>query len=99
MKLEINKPRRIVLKLSGESLKGDLEFGLDAGIIKTIATEIKKTSKLNVQISIVAGGGNFWRGIEYEKRGMDRSTADYAGMLATIMNALALQDELEKNSI
>ena len=97
--MEINKPRRIVLKLSGESLKGDLEFGLDAGIIKTIATEIKKTSDLNVQISIVAGGGNFWRGIEYEKRGMDRSTADYAGMLATIMNALALQDELEKNSI
>ena len=85
--MEINKPKRIVLKLSGESLKGDLEFGLDAEIIKTIATEIKKTSSLNVQISIVAGGGNFWRGIEYEKRGMDRSTADYAGMLATIMNA------------
>jgi uridylate kinase len=97
--LEINKPKRIVLKLSGESLKGDLEFGLDAAIIKTIATEIKKTSSLNVQISIVAGGGNFWRGIDYEKRGMDRSTADYAGMLATIMNALALQDELEKNKI
>ncbi len=97
--MEINKPKRIVLKLSGESLKGDLEFGLHSETIKTISTEIKKISSLNIQVSIVVGGGNFWRGIEYEKRGMDRSTADYAGMLATIMNALALQDELEKNDI
>ncbi len=94
--MEVKKPKRIVLKLSGESLKGKLEFGLDSEIIKAIATEIKKISKINVQVSIVAGGGNFWRGVEFEKRGMDRSTADYAGMLATIMNALALQDELEK---
>ena len=99
MKLEVNKPKRVVLKLSGESLKGDQEFGLDSDILKTIATEIKKVSKINAQVSIVAGGGNFWRGAEFEKRGMDRSTADYAGMLATIMNALALQDELEKNQI
>ena len=97
--MEINKPRRIVLKLSGESLKGNLEFGLHSEIIRTISTEIKKVSSLNIQVSIVVGGGNFWRGAEYEKRGMDRSTADYAGMLATIMNALALQDELEKNQI
>ena len=97
--MEINKPRRIVLKLSGESLKGNLEFGLHSEIIRTISTEIKKVSSLNIQVSIVVGGGNFWRGAEYEKRGMDRSTADYAGMLATIMNALALQDELEKNDI
>ena len=87
------------MKLSGESLKGDLDFGLDSGILKIISEEIKKISHLDVQISIVAGGGNFWRGYEHEKRGMDRSTADYAGMLATIMNALALQDELEKNNI
>jgi len=87
------------LKLSGESLKGDLDFGLDSGILKIISEEIKNISHLNVQISIVTGGGNFWRGSEHEKRGMDRSTADYAGMLATIMNALALQDELEKNNI
>jgi uridylate kinase len=92
-------PKRIVLKLSGESLKGDLDFGLDSGILKIISEEIKNISHLNVQISIVTGGGNFWRGSEHEKRGMDRSTADYAGMLATIMNALALQDELEKNNI
>ena len=97
--MELNKPKRVVLKLSGESLKGDQEFGLDSDILKTIATEIKKVSKINAQVSIVAGGGNFWRGAEFEKRGMDRSTADYAGMLATIMNALALQDELEKNQI
>ena len=97
--MEVNKPKRVVLKLSGESLKGDQEFGLDSDILKTIATEIKKVSKINAQVSIVAGGGNFWRGAEFEKRGMDRSTADYAGMLATIMNALALQDELEKNQI
>ncbi len=97
--MEVNKPIRVVLKLSGESLKGDQEFGLDSDILKTIATEIKKVSKINAQVSIVAGGGNFWRGAEFEKRGMDRSTADYAGMLATIMNALALQDELEKNQI
>ena len=97
--MEVNKPKRIVLKLSGESLKGDQEFGLDSEVLKTIATEIKKVSKINAQVSIVAGGGNFWRGAEFEKRGMDRSTADYAGMLATIMNALALQDELEKNQI
>ncbi len=87
------------MKLSGESLKGDLDFGLDSGILKIISEEIKNISHLNVQISIVTGGGNFWRGSEHEKRGMDRSTADYAGMLATIMNALALQDELEKNNI
>jgi uridylate kinase len=92
-------PKRLVLKLSGESLKGDLDFGLDSGILKIISEEIKNISHLNVQISIVTGGGNFWRGSEHEKRGMDRSTADYAGMLATIMNALALQDELEKNNI
>ena len=92
-------PKRIVLKLSGESLKGDMDFGLDNGILRIISEEIKKISHLDVQISIVAGGGNFWRGYEHEKRGMDRSTADYAGMLATIMNALALQDELEKNNI
>jgi len=97
--LDAKTPKRIVLKLSGESLKGNQEFGLDSAVIKTIATEIKKISKLKTQISIVAGGGNFWRGVEFEKRGMDRSTADYAGMLATIMNALALQDELEKNNI
>ena len=80
-------------------MKGDQEFGLDSDILKTIATEIKKVSKINAQVSIVAGGENFWRGAEFEKRGMDRSTADYAGMLATIMNALALQDELEKNQM
>ena len=87
------------MKLSGESLKGDLDFGLDSGILRIISEEIKKISHLDVQISIVTGGGNFWRGYEHEKRGMDRSTADYAGMLATIMNAISLQDALEKGRL
>ena len=68
--MEVNKPKRVVLKLSGESLKGDQEFGIDSEVLKTIATEIKKVSKINTQVSIVAGGGNFWRGAEFEKRGV-----------------------------
>lgn len=86
---------RVVLKMSGESFKGKLEFGMDADTLHFISNEIKSIADIGVEVGIVVGGGNMWRGAEYEQRGMDRSTADFAGMLATIMNALALQDALE----
>ena len=86
---------RIILKLSGESLKGTREFGIDPGTVSYVASEVAEISKSGVQTGIVVGGGNIWRGAEYEAAGMDRSTADSAGMLATIINALALQDALE----
>ncbi len=89
---------RMVLKLSGESLKGSLSHGIDPEALAYLAGEIKEASK-GVQMAVVVGGGNFWRGEAWESRGMDRATADYAGMLATLMNALALQDALERNGV
>lgn len=86
---------RIILKMSGDSFKGDHEFGIDAPTLRYLSSEIKSIVDMGVQIGVVVGGGNIWRGADHEKRGMDRSTADFAGMLATIMNALALQDALE----
>lgn len=88
------KYKRILLKLSGEALAGDLKTGLDADVMSTICKQIKEVSDLGVEIGIVVGGGNFWRG-KYSSK-MERTTTDTMGMLATIMNALALQDELEK---
>ena len=90
------KYKRILLKLSGEAFKGRSAYGFDATVITRIAKQIKHVSEMGVQVGIVVGGGNIWRGAEAEKNGMDRVTADYAGMLATIINALALQDALEK---
>ncbi|MCX6003696.1 MAG: UMP kinase [Chloroflexi bacterium] len=90
------KYKRILLKLSGEAFKGKTDYGFDPSVIVTIAKQIKGVSEMGVQVGIVVGGGNIWRGSEAEKNGMDRVTADYAGMLATIINALALQDALEK---
>lgn len=90
---------RVLLKLSGESLKGSLEHGIDPNALLYLANELKVASSMGVQIAVVVGGGNFWRGEEWEAKGMDRATADYAGMLATIMNALALQDALEKDGL
>lgn len=87
---------RVLLKLSGESLKGDQGFGIAPPTLQYVAAEVHKAWRDGVQIGIVIGGGNIWRGAAYEATGMDRSTADYAGMLATIMNAIALQDALEK---
>ena len=87
---------RVVLKLSGESLKGPREFGIDPGTVSYVASEVAEANGAGVQIGLVVGGGNIWRGADYEAAGMDRSTADFAGMLATIMNALALQDALER---
>lgn len=85
--------KRIVLKLSGEALAGDKGTGIDSETIGRIATEIKYVSELGVEVAIVVGGGNFWRGMS--AKNMDRTTSDHMGMLGTVMNALALQDALE----
>lgn len=89
------KYKRIVLKLSGEALAGEQGFGINPPELKTVTKEIKEVHDLGVQICIVVGGGNMWRGVTGEKFGMERAQADYIGMLATIMNALSLQDALE----
>lgn len=85
--------KRVMLKLSGEALSGDIGYGIDFDITKSIANEIKKLISMGVSVGIVVGGGNIWRG--RSGKGMDRTTADYMGMLATCINALALQDSLE----
>ena len=89
---------RIVLKLSGEALGGN-GFGIDPEVVGSIATEIHKIMALGVQVAIVVGGGNIWRGATGSAKGMDRTTADYMGMLATVLNALALQDALEGRGV
>ncbi len=89
------KYRRVVLKLSGESLAGTRGFGIDPEVAYSIAEQIKEVIEMRVQLAIVVGGGNIWRGVAGSAKGMDRATADYMGMLATVMNALALQDALE----
>lgn len=87
--------KRILLKLSGEALKGDTPYGIDPQTVLEIAKQIKDVHDLGVEIGIVVGGGNIWRGKTAEGLGMDRAQADYMGMLATIMNGLAVQDSLE----
>ncbi|MBM3637975.1 MAG: UMP kinase [Actinobacteria bacterium] len=88
---------RVVLKLSGEALAESVGFGLDGGVLQQVAEEIKQArSQLGVDIAIVVGGGNFWRGIKGAGQGMDQAQADYMGMIATVMNGLALQDALER---
>ena len=91
--------RRILLKLSGEALMGDQNYGIDPAVAKRIAEDVAEIQALGVQTAIVIGGGNIFRGLAASARGMDRSTADYMGMLATVINALALQDALEKNGV
>jgi uridylate kinase len=93
------KYRRVLLKLSGEALCGNTSYGIDPATVNTIAQQIKKVTEMGVGIGIVVGGGNIWRGAEAEKQGIDRVTADYAGMLATVINALVLQDAMEKEGI
>jgi uridylate kinase len=88
--------QRVLLKLSGEALMGNLPYGIDPAIVQSIAEEIAETAKSGVQIAIVVGGGNIFRGVKGAAGGMDRSTADYIGMLATVMNAMTLQDSLER---
>ena len=97
--MDKRKYSRILLKLSGESFKGDKDYGLDIDVLKYISNELSILNNSNVQLGVVVGGGNIWRGVDYELTGMDRATADSAGMLATIMNALSLQDALEKINI
>ena len=93
------KYKRVVLKLSGEALMGDREFGIDPATVENIAQQLKWIVESGIQVAVVVGGGNIWRGAAAEARGMDRATADYAGMLATMINALALQDALEKEGV
>ncbi len=88
--------RRVLLKISGESLMGDKPYGIDVDVVQQIALEIKDVQEAGTQVGVVVGGGNIWRGATAEEAGMERATADYAGMLATIINGLALQDALEK---
>jgi len=89
------KYKRILLKLSGEALMGDRSFGIDPQVVQSIAQEIAEVVSRGVEVAIVVGGGNIFRGIDGATRGMDRATADYIGMIATVMNALTLQDALE----
>jgi uridylate kinase len=91
--------RRILLKLSGEALMGDQSYGIDPAVATRIAQDILDIQALGVQTAIVIGGGNIFRGLAASARGMDRSTADYMGMLATVMNALAMQDALEHQGV
>jgi uridylate kinase len=93
------KYKRVVLKLSGEALAGEQGYGIDSAVLTSITRQIKEIIQLGVEVAIVVGGGNIWRGIAGTKRGMDRATADYMGMLATVMNSLALQDSLESMDV
>ncbi|MDF2924690.1 MAG: kinase [Paenibacillaceae bacterium] len=93
--LEQPRFKRVVLKLSGEALSGNIGYGIDSVTIVSIAEQVKAVHELGVEVAIVVGGGNIWRGIAGSAKGIDRATADYMGMLATVMNALALQDALE----
>ena len=90
---------RVLLKLSGEALMGDLAYGTDPGRVQAIAAEVADVHTRGVEVAIVVGGGNIYRGLAAAARGMDRATGDYMGMLATVLNALALQDALEKEDV
>lgn len=92
--MQLIKYKRVILKLSGEALAGDSNIGIDSQTISNIAEKVKELANNGVQVAIVVGGGNFWRG--RSSKGMDRTTADHMGMLATVINALALQDALER---
>jgi uridylate kinase len=90
---------RVMLKISGEALIGKADYGIDTKVMDNIANQIGEVVLMGVEIAVVVGGGNFWRGVAASANGMDRTTADYIGMLATVMNAIGLQDALEKKSI
>lgn len=91
--------KRIILKLSGEALAGERGFGIDPDVLRDIAAQVQEVWELGVEVAIVVGGGNIWRGAPAGERGMDRATADYMGMLATVLNAMALQDALENRGV
>ena len=92
---ENNKFKRVVLKLSGEALAGEKGFGIDPEVVYSLAAQIKDVVATGIEVAVVNGGGNIWRGISGSNKGMDRATADYMGMLAIVINSLALQDALE----
>ena len=94
-----SKYKRVVLKLSGEALAGDKGFGIDPHVVDALAAQIQKVTESGLEVSIVNGGGNIWRGLSGSSKGMDRATADYMGMLATVINSLALQDALENRGV
>lgn len=96
--MEMPKYKRVVLKLSGEALAGSLGYGIDPEVVNSIAIQIKEIVYLGVEVAVVVGGGNIWRGVAGSAKGMDRANADYMGMLATVINALALQDALAKQN-
>src|SRR5689334_18619246 len=93
------KYNRVLLKLSGEALGGKRDYGIDLEVVSTIAAQVKRVHEMGVQIALVVGGGNIFRGLAATERGFDRATGDYMGMLATVINALALQDALERTGI
>ena len=91
--------KRVLLKLSGEALMGNQGYGISPETIRTIATEVAETAKLGVELAVVVGGGNIFRGLTESSKGMDRASADYVGMLATVMNAVSLQDAIERAGV
>ena len=95
----VPKYKRVLLKLSGEALQGQGQFGISSDVIEYVSEEIRNIHSLGVETAIVIGGGNIFRGVSSSSKNMDRSTADYMGMLATVINALALQDSLEKKGL
>ncbi len=97
--MSTTKYKRVLLKLSGEAFAGGASYGIDTATLTKIARQIKQVVEMGIGVAIVVGGGNIWRGAEAEAGGMDRVTADYAGMLATVINALALQDALEREGV
>ena len=94
-----SKYKRVVLKLSGEALAGEKGFGIDPHVVDALAAQIQKVTESGLEVAVVNGGGNIWRGLSGSSKGMDRATADYMGMLATVINSLALQDALENRGV
>ena len=95
----MKKYKRVLLKLSGEALQGGGTYGIDPKVVDSIAEQLKEVKAMGVEIAIVIGGGNIFRGYQAEERGMDRAAADYMGMLATVINSMALQDALERRGV
>ena len=93
------KYKRVLLKLSGESLMGDKGFGIDSKVLEFFAREVKKVHDIGLELGLVIGGGNIYRGLSASQQGIDRATGDYMGMLATVINSLALQNEIEKQGV
>ena len=91
--------QRVLLKLSGEAMVGEFSYGIDPAVVDQLAEQIQRVYEREIQVAIVIGGGNIWRGLAASSKGMDRATADYMGMVATVLNALALQDALEKRVV